>query len=311
MNDQADVEAILEKFRDWLEDARALADGPEGIEPRLDSEPGPPPREFGIIDLVEEFTALRHELKLQTKSGRGLIEQTDNTVAALRQAIDHFRSVEPREAQAVWSAAKGLAEALADLDEALVRGEREIDRARRQIAEESVRGLETSVTNLFRGRSWVRRRFLRSYHREVIETVRRDGQSRHELFDSFLEGYRLIQKRLRRALLSEQVVHIPCEGKPVDPELMTVIEVVDEPRDRPGTVAKELRRGYTWRGRVIRFAEVQAVRGAWNSPSAPDDEEADETESNDDNIEMEPVEVSGPAEDSRSGPDQLDSTRTE
>ena len=76
-------------------------------------------REFGIIDLIEEFTALRHELKLQTKSGRGLIEQTENTVLALRQAIDHFRSVEPKEGQAVWSAAKGLAEALADLDEAM------------------------------------------------------------------------------------------------------------------------------------------------------------------------------------------------
>ncbi len=191
MNDRADVEAILDRFRDWLEDARAVAEGPAGLEPGLDSEPGPPPREFGIIDLVEEFTALRHELKLQTKSGRGLIEQTETTVAALRQAIDQFRSVEPKEAQAVWAAAKALAEALADLDEALVRGEREIDRARRQIADESVRGLETALDDLHRRRSWIRRRFLRSYHQEVIETVRRDGQTRHELFDSFLEGYRL------------------------------------------------------------------------------------------------------------------------
>ena len=89
------------------------------------------------------------------------------------------------------------------------------------------------------------------------------ARSRMNCSNRFLEGYRLIQKRLRRALASEQVGHIPCEGKPVDPELMTVIEVVDEPHDRPGTVVKELRRGYTWRGRVIRFAEVQAVRGAW------------------------------------------------
>ena len=90
-----------------------------------------PPRDFGVIDLVEEFTALRHEVKLQTKSGRGLIEQTETTVSALRQAIEQFRSVEPKEAQAVWAAGKALAEALADLDEALDRGRREIDRARR------------------------------------------------------------------------------------------------------------------------------------------------------------------------------------
>ena len=84
---------------------------------------------------------------------------------------------------------------------------------------------------LFRGQSWIRRRFLRAYHHEVIETrpPRRPG-TRAKLFDAFLEGYGLIQKRLRRAMASEQVVHIPCEGKPVDPELMTVIELVDEPR---------------------------------------------------------------------------------
>ena len=52
---------------------------------------GQPAARVRVIDLVEEFTALRHELKLQTKSGRGLIDQTENTVAALRQAIDQFR----------------------------------------------------------------------------------------------------------------------------------------------------------------------------------------------------------------------------
>ena len=66
---------------------------------------------------------------------------------------------------------------------------------------------------------------------------------------------------------------------------MTVIEVVDEPRDRPGTVVKELRRGYTWRGRVIRFAEVQAVRGAWTCAVARADEhEAAELEDEQDEI---------------------------
>jgi molecular chaperone GrpE len=298
MNDQADIEAILDRFRDWLEDARAEANGSE----EFDSEPGPPARDFGIMDLVEEFTALRHELKLQTKSGRALLEQSETTVAALRQAIDQFRSVEPKEAQAVWAASKGLAEALADLDEALVRGEREIDRARRLIADESLRGLETSLNDLHRRRSWIRRRILRSYHQEIIETVRRDGQNRHELFDSFLEGYGLIQKRLRRALLSEQVMHIPCEGKPVDFEKMTVIEVVDEPHDQPGTVVKELRRGYTWRGRVIRFAEVQAVRGAWKSAVVTDGQPAPEWEQNVANGATGPTDDSGPVEDSTSGP---------
>ena len=45
-----------------------------------------------------------------------------------------------------------------------------------------------------------------------------------------------------------------------DPESMIVVEVVDDPNRPPGQVVEEVRRGYTWRGRVFRFAEVRAVR---------------------------------------------------
>ena len=86
------------------------------------------------------------------------------------------------------------------------------------------------------------------------------------LFDSFSKGYGLIQKRLRRVMAAEQVVADSLRGPPVDPELMTVLEVVDSAGDPPGTVAKELRRGYTWRGRVFRYAEVQAVRSGRRCP---------------------------------------------
>jgi molecular chaperone GrpE len=272
MNDQVDVDVILDRFRQWLDSARAESDSePDGkFEPGLSSDEEKP-QEFGIIDLVEEFTALRQEVKLQTKSSRGLSEQTETILAALGKAIEQFRSVEPREAQAAWTAGKALAEGLADLDEAIDRGYREIERARQQIADESPRALETALNQLHRGRSWIRRRLLRPYHNQVLEIVQHDGLSRHEQFDSFLEGYGLIQKRLRRALASEQVNRIPCEGRVVDPELMTVLEVIDLPGHRPGTVTKELRRGYTWKGRVIRYAEVQAVRSGATPTAAADD----------------------------------------
>jgi molecular chaperone GrpE len=301
MNDQVEVEAIIDRFRNWLESARAQSEDAGALEAVLDSAQAP--REFGIIDLVEEFTALRHELKLQTKSGRGLIEESEATVATLRQAIEQFRAVQAKETQSAWKAAKPLAEALAYLDEALVRGQREIERARRLIADESVRDLENALDDLHRRRSWVRRRFLRRFHQQVIETVRLAGLARHDLFDSFLEGYSLIQKRLGRVLAAERVEHIPCEGKPVDPELMTVIEVVDEPGDRPGTVVKELRRGYTWRGRLIRCAEVQAVPGAWKRTAAPQDGGAAKSEEDDRVVEM------GPDPESRTHPARLGSSK--
>jgi molecular chaperone GrpE len=287
MNDRSDDEAIIDRLRNWLDSVRANGEGFDARELALDAQIGPPPREFGIIDLVEEFTALRHELKLQTKSGRGLIDQTETTVATLKQATEQFRSAQTKDAQAVWKAATPLAEALADLDEALVRGQREIERARRLIADESVRELENALDDLHRRQSWVRRRLLRSFHQQVIETVRLAGRARHDLFDSFLEGYSLIQKRLGRVLAAEQIEHISCLGKPVDPERMMVIEVVDEPRDQPGTVVKELRRGYTWQGRVIRYAEVQAARGAWKSTVEPEADGAADLEEDDSDVEVE------------------------
>jgi molecular chaperone GrpE len=277
MNDRVDVDAILDRFREWLESAAGEA--ANGAAPSLaDSPPAEAADEFGIIDLIEEFTALRHEVKLQTKSGRGLLEQTESIKGALERAIELFRSVEPREDQAAWTAGKALALGLADLDEALDRGQLEIERARRQVAERSPQVLETALNELHRARSWIRRRLLRHYHNQVIEVVQRDALSRHGLFDAFSEGYGLIRKRLHRVMAAEQVVPIPCEGRAVDPELMTVLEVVDSPGGQPGTVTKELRRGYTWRGRVLRYAEVQAVRSGLTLPEAGDQQPANGTE---------------------------------
>ena len=88
MNDRDDVEAILDKFRDWLEAARLEADesSPSVAEAGYGSggQSAAPADDFGIINLVEEFTALRHEVKLQTKNGRGLVEQTETVLAALK-----------------------------------------------------------------------------------------------------------------------------------------------------------------------------------------------------------------------------------
>jgi molecular chaperone GrpE len=258
MNDPVQVEHILDRFREWLLAARLEAGAFDALATGHESGSGEPQPELGIIDLVEEFTALRHELKLQTKSGRGLLEQADAMVQALQQAIEHFRSVEPREAQAAWLAGKPLAEALADLDEALDRGRREIEKARHRIADQSIAVLTASLDDRFRRRSMLRRWQVWAYHQEVLEVVREAGHVRSEFFDSLLEGYGLIQNRLRRVLKAEQIERIPCEDHPVDPERMTVIEVVDDPGRPPGTVVKELRSGYTWKDRVLRFAEVQA-----------------------------------------------------
>jgi len=261
MTDHPDVEDLLSRFRQWLETARAEAELPEP--PSLaETEEG----DFGLYRLVEEFTALRHELKLQTRSARGLQEQAEALLPPLQHAIDQFRAVAPREAQAAWSAGKPLAEALADLDEAVDRGRIATEHALERLAEGPAAASETTLDTLFARQSWLGRRLLRSYH-EQARTLVRDSETRENraLLDSLREGYELVQSRLLRALKAERIERVDALGRLVDPERMIVVEVVDDPGRPPGQVVAEVRRGYTWQGRLLRPAEVRASRNRSNS----------------------------------------------
>jgi molecular chaperone GrpE len=261
MSGPGEIESVLARFHQWLAAARADAASSDAsaIEPQAEPESH---RQFGLVDLVEEFTALRQELKLQTKSTRGLQEQAESLLPPLRQAIEHFRSVTPREEQAAWSAGKPIAEALATLDEALDRCRVEIERARIVGTEQTPRKLGEALDRMHKSLPWLRRFLLRRYHRQAKEAAQRAAQGMNQdWLQSLLEGFDLIQNRVRRVLKSEAIEPISCLGFPVDPERMIVIETTDTSDRPPQTVIEELRRGYTWRGRILRLAEVRAVRG--------------------------------------------------
>lgn len=272
MNGRLDDDILLKRLGDWLRDARAAADalGP------VDAGDGPDAQPVGLIDLIEEFTALRHEIKLQTKGTRGLQEETEALLPALRQAIDQFRSVEPREAQAAWSAGRPLAEALAELDEALDRARAEVDKARRRPAERDDERL-AALDGLFDRQSGLFKPLIRSYHEHARELLIDDqADPAGDLLDALAQGYDLVRARIRRALDAEDIRRIDAVGRPVDPETMTVVGVVDDPDAEPGTVVEEVRRGYRWKGRVLRFAEVRAAREApadFDSSTDEDDED--------------------------------------
>jgi molecular chaperone GrpE len=53
---------------------------------------------------------------------------------------------------------------------------------------------------------------------------------------------------------------IPCVGEPFDPETMEVAEVVREEGRASTEVLQEIRRGYLWRGRLFRYAQVRVAK---------------------------------------------------
>lgn len=272
MMESSDAENLLSRFRQWLEEARTETDPEQSPAEPAAFRNGD--EELGLYRLVEEFTALRQELKLQTKSARGLQEQTEALLPALRQAIEQFRSAEPRSGDAAWRSGRPLAEALADLDEALERGRSEIEKARSRLVDEPDAALAAALDSLLERQSWLGRRMYRGYHDQARALIAQHGvETRQRFFEALLEGYDLIRARLRRAMQAEQVVRIESLGRPVDPEQMIVLEVVEDPSRPPGEVVEEVRRGYTWRQRVLRPAEVRAARAplpSWERPVEPE-----------------------------------------
>ena len=264
MNHWPDNDQVLASFRGWLSDAQSEA---ESVREDMASDNGEPAAPaVGLIQLVEQFTALRHELKLQTKSARSLEERSEATLTEMHAAIEQFRSVQADENQAVQKAAKPMVEALIDLDEALQRGRKVIENAQRRILEDSVEELKKvrdRLDEVFQLQSWWRRRLCRPWHEATKEIYFHQAvELQRGIFASLLEGYNLIQSRLQRFLEEEKIIRIPCVGQPADPHAMTVIEVIDDPTKPAGVVVEEIRPGYFWKGKVVRFAEVRANQGA-------------------------------------------------
>lgn len=262
-----DDERILDRFRNWLEETRierALLNGAcHDAETETEAEPAGT-GEIGLNRLLEEFTALRHELKLQTRSARGLEDQTQALLSGMREAVDALRSIEPKEAQAAWSAAKPLAVALADLDEALERGKQQVERIANRLVECGADEMPADLAELAKKGSWFRRRFARDIVERAWSRVQsREQEAREErrsLLAALQEGYALVQARLARALAEAGISRIATAEQPVDPETMVVLEAVEAPGRPAGIVLEEIRRGYTFKGRLLRCAEVRASR---------------------------------------------------
>jgi molecular chaperone GrpE len=80
------------------------------------------------------------------------------------------------------------------------------------------------------------------------------------LLGSVLTGYTMSLQRVERALRQHELEPIESVGRPFDPERMEVLEVVHDSGRPTGEVVEEVRRGYLWRGRVFRYAQVRVAK---------------------------------------------------
>jgi molecular chaperone GrpE len=273
----AAVEAALAEFRDWL---LAASSAELAAEPQ-ESEP------IDLHTLLSQFLALRHEVNLQTRANRAQQEQNGAALEQLGAALDLIRQGQSDAGQAQEQAQaellRPLLKALIDVHDALSLAAREVQRVSEtlhatldQLATAPMQrpaqlaGPETAETKPTFWSKWFgthpapRPQGLVEQDQQAWNELRQRQEQAamlsRQLFDSLLTGYRMSLQRIERVLEQQGLEPIDCAGQPFDPELMEAVAVVSDSARPPGQVVEEVRRGYQWRGRLFRYAQVSVAK---------------------------------------------------
>lgn len=278
-------------------------------------EPYTPPDLFALLSVL---TALRQEVKLQTRSARHDREQANQVLTQLSQTVDQLDSRHQSDAQRyagqIQEAERTTVDTFVDLHDALSRTAQQSERlianavttlrqwstqlqalpASSEAAPASSESVETAPPALPHNQrgvlAWLRRGFAAAPSAAVaalpaveetevatsptaearlaVQQVSLEADRMAAHLEGLAEGYRLNMQRLERVLAAYDIEPLTCLGRPVDAELMEVVQLADDSSQPPGVVVDEIRRGYRRGKRVYRFAQVVATRSAASAARA-------------------------------------------
>lgn len=220
------------------------------------------PAAFDLSTVVALFTALRHDVNLQTKATRTATEQAT-------ELSKQFTST-PKSSAA--DATAPLVKGLIEIADALANSQRQIESVRTglqpllaklsapTLPDPPVVGKVGFLSRLVGGSTalsdWARDAAAADAQR--TSTAAEATAKLSPLLAGMADGYTMSLRRVEKALEAAGLVAIPTVGRAFDPELMEAVEVVSG--DTSGVVTEEVRRGYTRNGSVVRFALVKVAR---------------------------------------------------
>jgi molecular chaperone GrpE len=83
-----------------------------------------------------------------------------------------------------------------------------------------------------------------------------DGRNAQSNLQQYQDGVELLYRQVMDALSRVGVVVVEAEGKPFDPHLHEALSREETPDVEEGTVVRELRRGYIFKEKLLRPAQV-------------------------------------------------------
>jgi molecular chaperone GrpE len=235
----SDRQTLFTTFLDWLHREPSLVD-------YLDQEPETIPP-FDPYQMVAEWVALRHEVKQQGKllqSSQQTLQQALEEMKVdktqLQQQLENsqhqHKTQTEREQKSLFLDLLGIVDAL---DQAC-------DYWQTQLNE-----LPQSAPSSSSEPVW--KRWLRSWLPPEPSTSPSDLK---EILVSNQQGIDLIRRSLLDVLRQRQVTPITAKGELFDAQYMYAVGRQPDASVPENTVIQEVVRGYTWRGQILREAQV-------------------------------------------------------
>ncbi len=228
-------------------------------------EDAPPPKDeapqFGAVDIVEAFTAMRHEWRGQTKESRALTEQIQAAVSNIQaletkllSCVDDARAANSSSGDA--AEARPLALLIVETDHQLTRAVAAItqwETSRRLRAETDAKAADRYFGAMNGLARWLARPLL-TFIAEQREAQDSPGEN------PAVDGLNLVLARLRRVMREQGIERLEAIGREFDANTMHAIGTVATADFPSGHVAEQLSPAYCWQGCVLRFADVRVAQ---------------------------------------------------
>lgn len=235
------------------------------------------PPEFGALDIVEAFTALRHEYRNQTKESRAVAEglqttsaKLDDFAARIEASMDAIQNDSSAgRSRTGHSPLDGnqsskFALRLAEIDLAVSRS---IEAASRSLANSLGTGearVPVSAADRLGTLGPIARFFCRRFAEQLDQQWQHDAESNTEkqqtTIANVISGLAMTTHHVRRQLEKQGVERIDVIGKPFDGEFMRAVEVVESATVPPGHVVEQISPAYRFDERILLYADVRIAQ---------------------------------------------------
>ena len=211
--------------------------------------------QFGAVDIVEAFTAMRHEWRGQTKESRALAEQLQAAVTTIQSLESKLLAGDAGQQSDNAPEAKRLALLITETDHQLSRAvaaiaQWEANRRLREAAEQ--KAVEQCIAAMNGAARWFARPLV------TLLAGQRSAQGPAEGHPA-LEGLNMVLARLHRMMHEHGIERLDVLGQPFDANTMHAIGAVASTDYPSGHVAEQLSPAYCWQGQLLCFANVRVA----------------------------------------------------